>query len=53
MSDTEQALVIVREAAAKLEPLWDYLPHRPLGWLNLIIEGVLEELEYKAKHDPH
>jgi len=47
-TDTERALDIMRKAAAELEPLWDYVPHRPLGWLDLIMAGILEELQWKV-----
>ena len=51
-SDQARALEIMERTAADLEPLWDYVPNRPLGWLDYIISGVLEELRWKVKNEP-
>ena len=48
IDDQERALGIVRQAMLELEPLYDYVPGRPLGWLDLIMSGVFEELQYKV-----
>jgi len=50
MTESEQALQILRKAASELESLWDYTPGRPLGWLNRVVDGLLEELEWKARN---
>lgn len=50
-TDERVALEIMEEAAAKLEPLWDYIRGRPLGWLNSIIDGALEELRWKVERE--
>jgi hypothetical protein len=50
-SDQKKALEIMRETAAKLEPLYDYVPNRPLGWLDHMMTGILEELEWKVENE--
>lgn len=44
MTDTQRALEIMERAAAELEPLWDYVPNRPLGWLDSLVLVVLDQL---------
>lgn len=44
IGETQRALEIMEKAARELEPLWDYVPNRPLGWLAHIMAGVVERL---------
>lgn len=51
-SDQKVALEILEDVVNnKLEPLWDYLPGRPLGWLDGIMTGILEELRWKVQNE--
>lgn len=50
MTDTERAAAILRAATLEISALYDCEPNRPLGWVEQILEGLLQELEWKVEH---